>query len=94
MDLDSKDINVTLGSEAASSAGQDQILGTIYIEDLQVKTDGNSYVTLSMIEGQTAIYSQVDVKIDSIDIATISWGDANGCPTALWVTQAKPVMWD
>ena len=79
VDLDSKDINVTLGSQAASIAGQDQILGTIYLQGLKVKTNGNSYATLCMVEGKTAIYTQVDVTIDRIDLATLSWGDANGC---------------
>ena len=79
VELDSRDINVTLGSKAASIAGRDQTLGTIYLEGLKVKTNGNSYATLCMVEGKTAIYSQVDVMIDRIDLATISWGNADGC---------------
>ena len=42
VDLDSKDINVTLGSQADSNAGQDQVLGTIYLQGLKVKTDGTA----------------------------------------------------
>ena len=80
VDLDSKDITVTLGSKAASIAGgQDQILGTLYLQGLKVKTNGSSYATLCMVEGKTAIYTQVDVTIDRIDLATISWGDKDGC---------------
>jgi len=30
--LDSKDINVTLGSKAAAIAGQDQILGSLHLD--------------------------------------------------------------
>jgi hypothetical protein len=76
--LDSKDIKVTMGSKAAAIAGQDQILGTIYLAGMTVKTH-NSYVSLCLVDGKTAIYSQVDVTIDRIDLATLSWGDADGC---------------
>ena len=79
VELDSRDINVTLGSKAASIAGRDQILGTIYLEGLKVKTNGNSYVSMCIVEGKTAIYNKVDVTIDRIDLATLSWGDADGC---------------
>ena len=77
--LDSWESNVTLGSKAAAIAGQDQILGTIYLEGLKVKTNGNSHVLLCIADGKAAIYSQVDVTIDRIDLATLSWGDADGC---------------
>jgi hypothetical protein len=73
------DINVTLGSKAASSTGQDQILGTIHLDGLYVKTNGSSYVTMYKTDGELGIGTDVDVKIDSIRLATLSWGDADGC---------------
>ena len=79
IEVDSKDYNMTLGSKAAAIAGPDQILGTIYLAGLTVKTNGNSYVDLCIINGKPVIYSQVNVTIDRIDLATLSWGDDNGC---------------
>jgi hypothetical protein len=73
------DINVTLGSKAASSAGQDQVLGTIHLDGLVVRTNGSSYVTMYKTNGELGIGTDVDVKIDRISLATLSWGDADGC---------------
>jgi hypothetical protein len=80
--LDSRDFNVTLGSKAAAIAGQDQILGSLYLDGLSVKSNGSSYVTLYKTDGQMGTSVNVDVTIDRIGLATLSWGDADGFPGA------------
>jgi len=76
--LDEMDINVTLGSEAAEATGQTQILGSLYIGGLSVKSNGSSYVTLYKKEGQMGLGVNVDAAIDRIGLKTLSWGDADG----------------
>ena len=80
--LDSMDINVTLGSKAASAGCCQQILGSIHLDGLDVKTDGSSYVTVYKTPGQLGIGTNVDVNVDRISLATLSWGDADGIPGA------------
>ncbi len=77
--LDSMDIKVNLGSKAVAIAGQDQILGSLHLDGLSVKSNGSSYVTLYKTDGQMGIDVNVDVTIDRIGLATLSWGDADGC---------------
>ena len=76
--LDEMDINVTLGSEAAEATGQAQILGSLYIGGLSVKSNGSSYVTLYKKEGQMGLGVNVDAAIDRIRLDTLSWGDVDG----------------
>ena len=76
--LDEMDIHVTLGSEAEKIAGQAQILGSLYVGGLSVKSNGSSYVTLYKQEGQMGLGVNVDVEIDQIRLNTLSWGDADG----------------
>ncbi len=76
--LDEMDINVTLGSEAAEATGQAQILGSLYIGGLSVKSNGSSYVTLYKKEGQMGLGVNVDAAIDRIGLKTLSWGDVDG----------------
>jgi hypothetical protein len=85
VELDSWDTNVTIGccSEGASSACcHDQILGSIHLDGLDVKTDGTSHVTMYKSDGQMGIGVNVDATIDRISLATLSWGDHDGYPGA------------
>jgi hypothetical protein len=78
------DVDVTLGSKAkaASPGCCQQILGTLHLDGLSVKTDGTSYVTIYKADGQMGVNTKVDVEIDRISIANLSWGDADGFPGA------------
>ena len=76
--LDEMDINVTLGSEAEKIAGRAQVLGSLYVGGLSVKSNGSSYVTLYKQEGQMGLGVNVDVELDKIRLNTLSWGDADG----------------
>jgi len=76
--LDEMDILVTLGGEAAIAAGEEQILGSLYLAGLRVKTNGSSYVTMYKKEDHMGIGVNVDAEIDRIALDTLSWGDADG----------------
>ena len=76
--LDEMDILVTLGGEAAQAAGREQILGSLYLAGLRVKTNGSSYVTMYKVDGAMGIGVNVDAAIDRIRLDTLSWGDADG----------------
>ena len=78
--LDEMDILVTLGGEAAIAAGEEQILGSLYLAGLRVKTNGSSYVTMYKKEDHMGIGVNVDAEIDRIALDTLSWGDADGIP--------------
>jgi len=78
--LDEMDILVTLGDEAAKAAGEEQILGSLYLAGLRVKTNGSSYVTLYKKEDHMGLGVNVDAAIDRIALDTLSWGDADGIP--------------
>ena len=71
------DILVTLGDEAAKTAGEEQILGSLYLAGLRVKTEGSSYVTLYKKEDHMGLVN-VDAAIERIALDTLSWGDADG----------------
>jgi len=76
--LDEMDILVTLGGEAAIAAGEEQILGSLYLAGLRVKTEGSSYVTLYKKEDHMGLGVNVDAAIERIALDTLSWGDADG----------------
>lgn len=81
LELDSwdKDVIVDCCSKSGCSAYcEDQVLGSLYLDGLAVKTNGSSNVTLYMVNCQTGIGTDVDVTVDRIDLATFSWGDDNG----------------
>jgi len=78
--LDEMDILVTLGGEAAIAAGEEQILGSLYLAGLRVKTEGSSYVTLYKKEDHMGLGVNVDAAIERIALDTLSWGDADGFP--------------
>ena len=78
--LDEMDILVTLGDEAAIAAGQEQVLGSLYLAGLRVKTEGSSYVTLYKKEDHMGLGVNVDAAIERIALDTLSWGDADGIP--------------
>ena len=82
--FDSGDFNVSCCSDATSACCQkDQILGTIHLDGLKVKTNESSYITMTITEGQTRLGVKLDdVTIDRISLATLSWGDADGFPGA------------
>ena len=79
-EVDSWDTNVTVDccSDGDCTYCQDQLLGSLHLDGLAVKTNGNSYVTMYMVKGRTGIGVDVDVTVDRIDLATISWGDPDG----------------
>jgi len=65
-------------SEEGSVVCQKQILGSLHLDGLKVKTNGNTYVTLYKSDSQMGVSVNVDATIDRIDLATFSWGDGDG----------------
>ena len=78
--MQSRDFLWTLGSDAAKAAGREQVLGAFALDRLSVKIGGDSYVTLQTDAGQMGIGIDIDAGIDRIDLAALSWGDADGFP--------------
>ena len=78
--LESMDVDVNLGSKAAGIAGQKQILGSLHLDGLSVKSNANSYVTLYKTNDQMGMSVTLDTTIDRVSLATLSWGDADGFP--------------
>jgi hypothetical protein len=78
--VDSWDPNVTLGPSKATSSTTCcmNCLCSIHLDGLYVKVNGTSYVTLYKSEGQLGISTDVDVTIDRIRLATLSFGDCDG----------------
>jgi hypothetical protein len=78
--LDSWDTNVTVDccSDGDCTYCQDKLLGSLHLDGLTVKVNGNSYVTMYMAKGRQGIGIDVDATIDRIDLATFSWGDPDG----------------
>ena len=79
--LESMDVDVNLGTKAAGIAGQKQILGSLHLDGLSVHSNANSYVTLYKTNDQLGMGVNVDTTIDRVNIATLSWGDADGFPS-------------
>jgi len=73
--LSARDILVT---STASNDPQRQILGSLYVSDMNMKFHENSYVTMYVLNSQDGVGINVDVTIDKIGLKTLSWGDADG----------------
>ena len=81
--LDSWDMNVTLGSEAADSEAAPaacciNCLCSIHLDGLSVKTNGSTHVTLYKTDGRMGLGVSVDAAIDRISLAALSLGDCDG----------------
>ena len=73
--LSSKDILVT---STATNDPKPQVLGSLYVSDMNMKFHENSYVTMYMLNSQDGVGINVDVTLDRIGLNTVSWGDADG----------------
>ena len=78
--LDSWDTNVTVDccSDGDCTYCQDKLLGSLHLDGVAVKVNGNSYVTMYKAKGRQGIGIDVDATIDHIELATFSWGDPDG----------------
>ena len=79
--LDSRDINVILGSKAASTNSTGccvNCLCSIHLDGLYVKVNGTSHVTMYKSDSQMGIGVNVNATIDRISLATLSLGDCDG----------------